>query len=130
MRERPGRSAREDHREMLARIARVEESTARLERGQKRLSAAQSRLEATIVTGETSWPWDALKKRRKFRKAIQVKFAVDYWVEHGGTLKDACAVAIVKRPSGYKTAGDLYAYCNKPWRREAFNAYRKNRLMR
>ena len=117
--------------DIIERLDRIERGQARLLRGQQSLSAGQSRVERTLLSGgETSWPWDTLIRRRQVRKAYQVRYAVDVWVREGCTLKKACEKAVKDRPSGYKTAQQLYAYCNKPWRRNAFNAYRDLQRMK
>ena len=114
---------------IIERLDRLEKGQARILRGQELLSNGQYRIERAVAVGETSWPWDTLIRRRQFRKACQVKYAVDLWVASGVSLRKACEVAVKDRPSGYKTVAQLYAYCNKPWRRNAFNTYRDQMKM-
>lgn len=114
---------------IIERLDRLEKGQARLLRGQKTLANGQYRIERSVTLGESNWPWDTLAKRRKRRKAEQVKYAVDLWVREGGSLRKACETAVKDRPSGYKTVEDLYGYCNKPWRRNAFNTYRDQMKM-
>lgn len=114
---------------IIERLDRLEKGQARILRGQEHLSNGQYRIERSVAVGETSWPWDTLIRRRQFRKACQVKYAVDLWVASGGSLRKACETAVKDRPSGYKTFAQLYAYCNKPWRRNAFNTYRDQMRM-
>ena len=110
---------------IIERLDQLARGQARLVRGQQALSAGQSRVERTLASGgEHCWPWDTLIRRRQVRKAYQVHYAIGVWVREGCTLKAACEKAVKDRPSGYKTAQQLYAYCNKPWRRNKFNAYR------